>query len=72
MDRNHSLTKTCPECGSTDYLFRGRKKIATDHGQFTDTKYRCKLCGKEWKMRISSDTAGRDPALDDEQKPQSE
>jgi transposase-like protein len=46
-------TRNCPACGSTEYVFRGRKKVAAEHGQppAVETKYRCKACGKEWKVR---------------------
>jgi transposase-like protein len=48
-------TKTCPTCGSSDYAFRGRKKIEANEEQnaAVETKYRCKLCGKEWKVRTA-------------------
>jgi DNA-directed RNA polymerase subunit M/transcription elongation factor TFIIS len=48
--------RTCPKCGSTDYLFRGRKKV-TEPGkpEAVETKYRCKGCGHEWKVRIPSE-----------------
>jgi DNA-directed RNA polymerase subunit M/transcription elongation factor TFIIS len=48
--------KTCPQCGSGDYTFRGRKKIEANsvYGEpaAMETKYRCKACGHEWKVRI--------------------
>ncbi len=44
-------SRTCPECGSDDYAFRHRKKVATDEGEAVETKYRCKSCGHEWKVR---------------------
>lgn len=47
-------TKTCPACGSGDYAFRSRKKIEAEGEQPTtlETKYRCKACGHEWKVRV--------------------
>jgi len=46
-------SRTCPECGSGDYQFRGRKKIAGEDGkEAMETKYRCKACGHEWKVRM--------------------
>jgi hypothetical protein len=47
-----STGHTCPKCGSTDYLFRGRKKVAAEPGKppVTETKYRCKGCGHEWRF----------------------
>src|SRR5689334_2999979 len=46
--------RTCPKCGSGDYLFRGRKKIEPTEDQETavETKYRCQACGHEWKVRV--------------------
>jgi DNA-directed RNA polymerase subunit M/transcription elongation factor TFIIS len=50
-----TATRTCPKCGSADYSFRSRKKIPADPEQgepgATETKYRCKKCEKEWKVR---------------------
>jgi DNA-directed RNA polymerase subunit M/transcription elongation factor TFIIS len=47
--------KTCPNCGSDDYIFRGRKKIEAkpENGEpaTLETKSRCKACGHEWKVR---------------------
>jgi DNA-directed RNA polymerase subunit M/transcription elongation factor TFIIS len=47
----------CPECGSKDYVFRGRKKIKADPGKETppgvETKYICRACGNEWKERVA-------------------
>jgi DNA-directed RNA polymerase subunit M/transcription elongation factor TFIIS len=45
-------TKTCPKCGSGDYQFRSRKKIAAtgSESEATETKYWCKRCGHEWKV----------------------
>jgi transposase-like protein len=42
-------TKTCPACGSGDYMFRSRKRIEAAEGQqaAVETKYLCKSCGKE-------------------------
>jgi hypothetical protein len=49
------LTRTCPHCGSGDYQFRGRKKVPADpetgEAEATETKYRCKRCEQEWKVR---------------------
>jgi DNA-directed RNA polymerase subunit M/transcription elongation factor TFIIS len=45
--------RTCPECGSGDYEFRSRKKVADApaQGAAPETKYRCKICGHEWRVR---------------------
>jgi DNA-directed RNA polymerase subunit M/transcription elongation factor TFIIS len=50
-----STGRACPKCGSTDYLFRGRKKLTEEPGKAgaVETKYRCKECGHEWKVRQS-------------------
>jgi hypothetical protein len=46
--------KACPKCGSGDYAFRGRKRIEAAAGQeaAVETKYRCKACNHEWKVRV--------------------
>lgn len=48
-------TRTCPQCGSAEYSFRSRKKIPADPEKgepgATETKYRCKKCAREWKVR---------------------
>jgi hypothetical protein len=50
-----SATRSCPQCGSSDYQFRGRRKLSADPGKGElggwETKYRCKACAKEWKVR---------------------
>jgi hypothetical protein len=52
--------RNCPKCGSADYQFRGRKKMPAEAGQegeeVVETKYRCKGCSHEWKVR----TPGRE------------
>jgi transposase-like protein len=58
MDVNRPATRTCPQCGSSDYLFRGRKRVAPEPGQVggeaVETKYRCKACEHEWQVRVPS------------------
>ncbi len=51
MDETTPAKKTCPECGSNQYQFRSRKKVADEHGEATVTKYRCRDCGHEWRVR---------------------
>jgi DNA-directed RNA polymerase subunit M/transcription elongation factor TFIIS len=55
MDRGFTPTKSCPKCGSVEYMFRSRKKVALEPGQgaeaAVETKYRCKACGHEWRVR---------------------
>jgi hypothetical protein len=62
MDAEKPAAKACPECGSGDYQFRSRKKVAPEPGQqgkeAVETKYRCKACGHEWKVRVA---AGQKP-----------
>jgi transposase-like protein len=54
--------RTCPECGSGDYQFRGRKKVAEEgKGEAVETKYRCKVCGHEWRVR-TVDVASHAPS----------
>jgi transposase-like protein len=51
--------RTCPECGSYDYQFRNRKKVAEEgKGEAVETKYRCKACGHEWRVRVSEEGSG--------------
>jgi DNA-directed RNA polymerase subunit M/transcription elongation factor TFIIS len=47
--------RTCPECGSPEYTFRSRKKLPAQAGnpEMTETKYRCKTCEHEWKVRVA-------------------
>jgi hypothetical protein len=51
--------KTCPQCGNADYVFRGRKKMEANslkgETESWETKYRCKGCGHEWKVRVRVD-----------------
>jgi transposase-like protein len=51
-----ATAKTCPKCGSGNDQFRSRKKVAAEDGQGeqTETKYRCKECGHEWKVRAGA------------------
>ena len=53
MDAEKPAAKTCPKCGISDYQFRSRKKIPAqeDQPEATETKYRCKKCEHEWKVR---------------------
>jgi DNA-directed RNA polymerase subunit M/transcription elongation factor TFIIS len=46
--------RSCSECGSREYLFRGRKKIPANLEQppTVETKYPCKACGHAWKERM--------------------
>ena len=42
--------KKCPKCGKSDYQFRGRKKAAGEPEQW-DTKFRCRACHHEWRVK---------------------
>jgi DNA-directed RNA polymerase subunit RPC12/RpoP len=57
MEQKATGPKKCPECGSDQYMFRGRRKIPVDaeEGQAVtvETKYLCKTCGHQWKMRVA-------------------
>ncbi len=55
MEQFVSPARCCPECGSKQYVFRGRKKIAADQGQpaAIETKYMCKACRHAWKELVS-------------------
>ena len=52
--------RCCPECGSKDYVFRGRKKIAAEAGQSAavETRYMCRECGHAWRERVPVKAAG--------------
>ena len=45
--------RSCPECGSTNYVFRSRKQIeaTAEQGPMLETRYRCRGCEKEWKEK---------------------
>lgn len=55
MDQRPTPTRICPKCGSGNYAFRFRKKITPEPGQDgpeeMETKYKCKACEHEWKVR---------------------
>jgi DNA-directed RNA polymerase subunit M/transcription elongation factor TFIIS len=52
--------RCCPECGSRDYVFRGRKSVPADAGKppAVETKYLCRSCGHAWKERVPVKEAG--------------
>jgi DNA-directed RNA polymerase subunit M/transcription elongation factor TFIIS len=50
--------RRCPKCSSTNYVFRGRKKQVTDHGDVLVTKYRCRACDHEWKEQTPEKATG--------------
>ncbi len=60
MDQLVNPARCCPKCGSREYVFRGWKKLPTEAEQSAavETKYRCKACGKEWKVRVSERQSG--------------
>ena len=60
MDQLVNPARCCPECGSREYVFRGRKKLPAGAEQpaAVETKYRCRACGKEWKERVAVKEAG--------------
>lgn len=50
--------KACPACGG-DYAFRGRKIVAEPEGpELVETKYRCKACEHEWRVRVPALVVG--------------
>jgi DNA-directed RNA polymerase subunit M/transcription elongation factor TFIIS len=55
MNQPSTPVRSCPACGSDDYLFRGRKQVPADEAAGrpagTETRYRCRRCGHEWKVR---------------------
>jgi hypothetical protein len=52
--------RCCPECACKGYVFRGRKKVATDAEQpaAVETKSLCKPWGQSWKERVSVKEGG--------------
>jgi transposase-like protein len=53
MQQESMPTRTCPACGSGEYQFRSRKKVAGQgKPEAVETKYRCKACNHEWKVRV--------------------
>jgi DNA-directed RNA polymerase subunit M/transcription elongation factor TFIIS len=54
MDQPVHSARCCPKCGSREYAFRGRKTITPEADQpaALETKYRCKACGHEWRVRV--------------------
>ena len=54
MDQPKTASRTCPACGSDRYEFRSRRNVAQEEGQgeAVETKYRCKACGHEWRVRV--------------------
>ncbi len=61
--------RKCPACGSDDYQFRSRKRVAAEPGaveaEAVETKYRCKACGREWRVRIPADPGGQGTGRED-------
>jgi hypothetical protein len=59
---NQVPARACPKCGSSDYAFRGRKRVAADpakgEASAVETKYRCKSCSHEWRVRGQAPAAG--------------
>jgi len=43
----------CPECASDNRVFRARKIITDETGRPVEmeTKYRCRDCGNEWRVK---------------------
>ena len=53
MEPTATPHRTCPACRSGEYQFRSRKKVAEDgKPEAVETKYRCKACNHEWKVRV--------------------
>ncbi len=55
MQAETKPARTCPACGSDRYQFRFRKKLPPEDGQsgeVVETKYKCKACDHEWKVRV--------------------
>jgi transposase-like protein len=52
--------RSCPECTSREYVFRGRKEIAPEPGKAPaiETRYLCKDCGHTWREQVPVKGAG--------------
>jgi transposase-like protein len=50
--RMEKISRTCPACGNGDYQFRSRKKVAQEGKEAVETRYRCKACNHEWKVKV--------------------
>jgi DNA-directed RNA polymerase subunit M/transcription elongation factor TFIIS len=60
MDQFVNPARCCPECGSREYVFRGRKRLPAEAEQppAIETKYACKACGHAWKEKVPVKAAG--------------
>jgi transposase-like protein len=52
--------RACPQCGSSAYQFRSRKKVIEEGSpEAVETKYRCKDCTHEWRERKPSEAGAQ-------------
>jgi rubredoxin len=60
MDQLVNATRCCPECSSSEYVFRGRKRLPAEAERpaAVETRYACKACGHVWKERVPVKEAG--------------
>ena len=58
MEQQTPAGRTCPKCDSEDYQFRHRKQVEADAEKgepaAVETKYRCRACGHEWRVRVAA------------------
>jgi hypothetical protein len=55
--------RSCPFCGSEDYTFRSRRQVVQKPGEpdQVETKYRCRVCAEEWRVRTDGTLPERKP-----------
>jgi hypothetical protein len=55
--------RACPKCGTADYTFRRRKTIPAKESEpeAVETKYRCRACQREWRIRVVRKTDQGEP-----------
>lgn len=50
MDTSLTFRRTCPKCGSKDYVFWARKTVESGPCRpAVETKYLCRSCQHTWK-----------------------
>jgi DNA-directed RNA polymerase subunit M/transcription elongation factor TFIIS len=60
MAEQKPAARTCPNCGSGDYAFRGRREVTPENGdgKAMVTRYVCKKCKHGWNVLVPLDANG--------------